>query len=330
MSRRRSAKRGPDTHGPRGKKSSTVDFLGREKLATREIPTPEGVTLTFEIAPAGDRFAAFFLDYLILTALALLLGWLLTSTLSSDDAAVAGGFLAFFVRHGYFNGSEILWRGRTLGKRAQRIQVIDRQGGPLRVEAIFARNLTRDLELFLPILVMLSGGAISIDLPEWGRPLVFVWVLFFAFFPLFNRERQRFGDLLAGTIVVRSPKLILARDLGTPRDIERQSGAAPAFTFTREQLEKYGIYELQVLEKVLRQKDVRLETLHSIVSRIQKKIGYTGKTRAPRRFLEEFYRAQRAFLEGRMLMGDKREDKNAVADARTAHRRPPPPPPSAR
>ncbi len=87
----------------------------------------------------------------------------------------------------------------------------------------------------------------------------------------------------------------------------------PEFPFSRAQLEIYGIYELQTLEEVLRQKGPQSgETRREVARRIQNKIAWEGAEDAdPERFLKAFYAALRAHLETRMLFGERRKDKHA-------------------
>jgi len=54
--------------------------------------------------------------------------------------------------------------------------------------------------------------------------LGFIWSGIFLFFPLFNKDRLRAGDLIAGTWVVKAPRPILAKDL-----VERTSIAEDIF-----------------------------------------------------------------------------------------------------
>ena len=117
-------------------------------------------------------------------------------------------------------------------------------------------------------------------------------------------DHLRAGDLIGGTIVISVPKRSLVEDLA------RESHA---FEFTPEQLQHYGVKELQVLEEVLRQphnKDsARLR--FEISERIQHRIGWTQGFRGEQieNFLRDFYTAQRAYLESRKNFGDERPDK---------------------
>ncbi|HLL20705.1 MAG TPA: hypothetical protein VK427_01165, partial [Kofleriaceae bacterium] len=133
----------------------------------------------------------------------------------------------------------------------------------------------------------------------------------FMLFPLFNRDRLRIGDLIAGTRVVLQPKVVLVPDLAA-----QPTNAAPkaAYTFTEKQLGFYGIYELQVLEGVLRQNPGTQsfsEAIATVTDKIRSKIGYDRPIADGEHFLRDFYAAQRLHLEQKLLFGQRREDKHA-------------------
>jgi uncharacterized RDD family membrane protein YckC len=301
-------------------------LLRRPEGSVREIPTPEGVPLRFELALAGDRAGAFLLDIAIITAAALLLTLpaILMAIVDSEAASAFALVVLFALRNFYFSGLEILWRGRTIGKRLLGLQVIDRSGRALRVESLFARNLTREIEVFIPLAVILGGNELIPGMTSPWQLGTLLWALFFALFPFLNRDRLRLGDLLAGTLVVRTPRPSLLPDLAATQRATADERSLGGVVFTRVQLEAYGIYELQVLEKVLREKSTPPETLRAVAEQIADKIGWSGRFVEPRAFLDEFYRAQRAHLEGRLLLGDRREDK-AAAGAKHRGGTPPPP-----
>src|SRR6202035_1621094 len=91
------------------------------------------------------------------------------------------------------------------------------------------------------------------------------------------------------------------------------SGRKHTYAFSDEQLERYGILELQVLEDVLRRSDAYGSDalLIEIGEKSRRKIEWRGAV-PPRdawTFLRDFYAAQRAFLELRKHFGDERADK---------------------
>jgi uncharacterized RDD family membrane protein YckC len=275
----------------------------------REVVTPEGVPLRFELAGVGDRAAAFLIDGVIIVAAAVASMLLLLLLFFAAGPGVISVLLLltfFFLRNLYFSFFESLWRGCTPAKRLLGLRVIDRSGGPLTAEAVFARNLMREVETFIPLLVLLAPGAVWPGVPGWTQLLAAVWLVLLALLPFFNRDHLRAGDLLGGTLVVRAPRVLLLADL---------SGHAlppeAAFSFTNEQLDMYGIYELQVLEDLLRRAP-SFATLAEVAAKIQAKIGWQPQSgESEEAFLRAFYTAQRARLEQRMLLGDRRERKRA-------------------
>ena len=226
--------------------------------------TPEGVPLRFTLADAAERAGAFLLDLAILfvACILVLIGTLILAG-AAGGLGIAAGLVAFFVlRTFYFTFFECGAQGATPGKRALRIRVVDAHGGALTAEAVFARNLMREIEFFVPLVALLAPGSLGESLPGWARLVSLGWLLVFALLPLFNRDRLRPGDLVGGTIVVRAPRALLLRrpQRASARAAGRRRRAA--FAFTREQLDVYGIYELQVLEDLLRSSGaVRAESI---------------------------------------------------------------------
>jgi uncharacterized RDD family membrane protein YckC len=273
----------------------------------REVVTPEGIPLRIELARAGDRLGGFLLDFLIL-ALASILVYLLAGWASSWDESwglALGLLIAFVLRTFYFVWFEIRWQGRTPGKRAVGTRVMDAQGGALRSDAVVVRNLMRELEVWLPLAFLAAPERIWPGAPGWARLAFIAWALVFAVLPLFNRDRLRAGDMVAGTRVVIAPKAVLLADLG---EATAKRGAAHAFTDA--QLDVYGIHELQTLEDLLRRTDPQRRAAYEAVARqIRKKIDWRGPDAPPEGFLREFYAALRSRLEGKMLLGRRKRDK---------------------
>lgn len=331
--------------------ASTADgkkLLGtvREKARRlRLISTPEGVRVSVALADRGERAGAVILD-LIFIGLALIggilaLGGLKLSGLMTLDWVIALGYLMFFlIQNFYFLFFELRWQGRTPGKKIMNLRVIDRRGGTLSADAVFARNLVREVELFIPMMLLLSGTKVGFG--AWETLLQWMWIGVFLFFPFFNKDRMRVGDLIAGTWVVVSPKATLLSDLseetrlsppspdgpktsgglksvpdaGPPPPLEEPSKLR--FTFTDKQLDTYGIFELQTLEEVLRRSGPEAHTVRAAVAdRIREKIGHASGagpdgTLTPGQvapFLDQFYKALRQRLEARMLLGDRKESK---------------------
>ncbi|HEY1905216.1 MAG TPA: RDD family protein [Myxococcaceae bacterium] len=279
----------------------------------RGLETPEGVPIQLELASVGDRLVAVMIDLFLMNVLGIVLAIIvvLTGVRGRAELAAAVMLVAFFlIRCFYFPILELRWRGQTPGKRATKIRVISRSGGPLTARAVVARNLLRELELFQPMFILLAPAAIAGGFPAWVGLVAGLWVLVFALLPLVNRDHLRAGDLVAGTMVVRAPPMLLLDDLGAAQ-------GQPALQFRVDQLDIYGAYELQTLEAVLRLGNTleNASALAAVAEQIQKRIGWTPGTErvGPFEFLSTFYAAQRARLEQRLLLGERRERKRPAS-----------------
>ena len=269
----------------------------------RQFITPEGVDLELKIASAGLRFGALLVDLLliVLTLFLFSLFMLWVGLASRSDVTVVVWMLgAFVLRTFWFIGFELGSRAATPGKRLMGIRVVARDGGRLTADAVVARNLIRELELFLP-LMMLGAGASEDMVSGWIMLAGVLWSLTLSLFLLFNRDRMRMGDLIAGTWVVMAQRVKLDADIAS-------DAAGEAMTFTDTELAVYGIFELQELERVLRGRDPR--AMREVADAIRAKIG-RPIAEEDDVFLLSYYRQLKVRLERKLLFGKRREDKYA-------------------
>ncbi|MEQ8310775.1 MAG: RDD family protein [Sphingopyxis sp.] len=270
---------------------------------TRQFVTPEGIDLELRIAGAGMRCGALIIDlFLILAVLVLFTLFMLwVGIASQSDLTVVVWMLgAFVLRNFWFIGFELGARAATPGKRLMGIRVVARDGGRLTADAVVARNLIRELELFLP-LMMLGAGVAEDSVSGWIILAGVLWSLTLSLFLLFNRDRMRMGDLIAGTWVVMAERAKLNADMATQADEE-------GIAFTDAELGVYGIFELQELERVLRHRDPR--AMREVADTIRAKIG-RPVAEEDDVFLLSYYRQLKARLERGLLFGKRREDKYA-------------------
>ena len=275
------------------------------KSKIRQFVTPEGVDLELRIASAGLRLGALVIDVcliqLILIGFTLLMIWVFGA--SESSIAISIWMLgAFLLRTFWFIGFELGQRAATPGKRLVGIRVVARDGGRLTADAVVARNLIRELEIFLPLTFI--GFSAAEDMASWWTMLAgFVWSLTLSLFLLFNRDRMRMGDLIAGTWVVMAERVRLDRDIAASAE-----AVAGALTFSDAELAVYGIFELQELERVIRAGDAR--TMREVADTIRAKIG-RPVAEEDDVFLLSYYRQLKARLERKLLFGKRREDKYA-------------------
>ncbi len=279
-------------------------MMAARKLKTRSFVTPEGIDLTLEIASAGLRFGALLIDLtlmlLILAGASFLIYFGLSSVAGGDSAVIVWLLGFFLLRNFWFIGFELGPRAATPGKRITGIRVVARDGGRLTVSSVVARNLVREVEMFLPF-AFLAGGAGEGMVDTAMAIAGLMWTLGMSFFLLFNRDRMRLGDLIGGTWVVVARRGRMSADLGAAA--ADQPGAPQ---FSADDLSVYGVYELQELERVLREGDVRL--LITVADTIRAKIGREIRE-DDRVFLTAYYRQLKSAMERDLLFGKRRANK---------------------
>ncbi len=155
--------------------------------------TPENVAVTYRLAGPGTRFVSFVFDQLILLGVyilffaAIIIIVAVSPPLAEEDASVpeltyemawgvAGIFIIVlgFIQALYFAVFELFMHGQTPGKRLMQIRVVGEGGFSLTATAILVRNIFRIIDS-IPLL----------------------WIV-----PLLAEKTQRFGDMVAGTIVI--------------------------------------------------------------------------------------------------------------------------------
>lgn len=279
----------------------------------RAFVTPEGVDLQLELGSAGMRAAAFMVDILLIVVIVIAVYIVCLILFSASNSVLFRiiwdlGFFALF--NGWFIVFEMGARGATPGKRTMGLRVVARDGARLTGGAVVARNAIRNIEYVFPIIFLIEALIVSLAGRLAGESvdgiiviLLMVWTGIFLFFPLFNRDRLRIGDLLAGTWVVRSGVTKLGADLVAP--VERQRRIFPEAA-----LDLYGVYELQTLEDVLR--SGREDAIATVAWSIRNKAGLPDDGR-DYEFLSDYYAALCVRLERGLMVGRRRENKHAGA-----------------
>ncbi|NVB38310.1 RDD family protein [Pseudenhygromyxa sp. WMMC2535] len=149
---------------------------------TAQIETPEHVRFGYPLAGPTRRALAYLIDLLIRFGVLLVIALLvsLVDVATGMDGVTTGALLVvyFALDWFYYVLFETLWSGRSPGKRALRLRVVGQDGHSLTVLDSVLRNLLRAAD-FLPF-----GYAVGLVI--MGRD------------PMF----RRFGDMVAGTVVV--------------------------------------------------------------------------------------------------------------------------------
>lgn len=149
-----------------------------------EVITPEHVHIRLEPAGVGSRFLAIFLDFLIVSAISAAASTAFVLILPRGIAAAVIITFTFLLQWGWHVVWEVKFQGRTPGKRALKLRVIDARGLPVSLHQSLVRNIVRILDS-MP--AFYGVGAIAM---------------------LTNNARRRFGDIVADTLVVRDAQTL--------------------------------------------------------------------------------------------------------------------------
>lgn len=215
--------------------------------------TPENISVSYRIAGLGSRFVAWLFDLLLIaigtlgTVLVFFLVFTLFSLLDVFERFVDSlGALALaffivvngFVYVGYFVLFELFMQGQTPGKRSVQIRTVMAGGFSLTPAAIVIRNLFRVIESF---------------------PL-------FWFVPLVAKNSQRFGDMVAGTLVVADSRAELD---GLHNWLLSRSADSIRFSFTTAELERLREDDVKAVTTYLqRQKNLDPKQSAALASRL--------------------------------------------------------------
>jgi uncharacterized RDD family membrane protein YckC len=159
------------------------------------VATPEGVLFRLPLAGPAPRLYAMLLDTAIVLAAVNGLGYLLYWIFAKAPGfgVMTATLAEFAIGFAYGALLEGFWNGQTLGKRLFHLRVIDDCGLPLRIEQAWVRNLMRVVDA-LPLAYLVGGISV-----------------------LTSPIMQRFGDRVAGTLVIRETPLAAPADQASTR-----------------------------------------------------------------------------------------------------------------
>jgi uncharacterized RDD family membrane protein YckC len=177
-------------------------MLGRRGLPARTMGTDsvpaDGGARPLPLAGWWLRFAAYFLDTVILLCIAVAVFWVVWGT--SGEAGTAGiaaaitwGTMDYLVR-GLFYAPLLMRRrgghnGQTIGKQVAGIRVVREDGWPMTYGAAVLREwLVKTLAIQVAGVALTGGVTVLLD---------YIW-------PLWDQRRQALHDRLASTVVLEA------------------------------------------------------------------------------------------------------------------------------
>jgi uncharacterized RDD family membrane protein YckC len=154
-------------------------------VAELTISTPEGVLFRLPLAGLASRLYAMLLDIVIVLAAVNGLAFVVYQIFQRRPGfgVMVITLAEFAIGFAYGALMESFWNGQTIGKRLFHLRVIDESGLPLKIEQAWVRNLMRVFDA-LPFAYLVGGISV------FCSPIL-----------------QRFGDRVAGTLVVRQTPL---------------------------------------------------------------------------------------------------------------------------
>lgn len=160
-------------------------------MQTVRITTSQNIDIDFEIAGIGPRILAHLLDGLMFGLIVLL--FVFGNALTGGDASeifVGVLVVVFFLLYVFYDLiCEIFMNGQSVGKRVMKIKVISLDGGRPRVGQYTLRWLFRIVDFtFTSGLCALISAAVS-------------------------EKSQRVGDMVAGTVLIRTEPRVQPNDL---------------------------------------------------------------------------------------------------------------------
>jgi len=146
------------------------------------ITTPEHVEIRLEPAGAGSRFLAIVIDAVIVLGITIALGFALMQLLPPGVTAAIVLTANFAITWGWHVYFETQHGGRSPGKRALRLRVVDARGLPVSLHQSLVRNIMRAID-FAPMFYGFAAIATLVD-----------------------PRRRRLGDVVADTLVIRDAR----------------------------------------------------------------------------------------------------------------------------
>jgi uncharacterized RDD family membrane protein YckC len=254
--------------------------------------TPENVQIHYQPAGLGHRFIAWLVDQILVFVLSIvlivgmvLLGILVGSVVddllefmgqrleeASTDPRAGQQVMLYFVGVStliwsfssvvYFSASELFLRGQTIGKRVFGLRVAKANGFSLDPLSIFIRNIFRIVD-----------------------QISLLWIV-----PVLSGRSQRFGDMVAGTIVVfdKLAPLSLVRE-----ELAGRSAAEARFRFDAAALGRLRPVDFEAVELLLdRWDDIPQSRLASLLDTMIDPLARRLRVEAPPavdrlRFLED-------------------------------------------
>ncbi|AUC81395.1 RDD family protein [Lacinutrix sp. Bg11-31] len=178
-------------------------------MKTLQIKTAQIVNVNFAMANAGERLLAFIVDNVIkfayiYFAITFFDFQLIEDTFNDDQWSIRALDVLIFLPITFYSlYSEILLNGQTIGKKLLKIKVINIDGFKPSIADYAIRWFLRVIDFNFFSLIFVYIASLGLDTND--ELLIFIFLigkLVGFLLILFTKKNQRFGDIMANTVVV--------------------------------------------------------------------------------------------------------------------------------
>lgn len=184
-------------------------------MSTLKVPTSFNIDVEFEIPEFYRRLLALLIDMIIQYLYLVIANAIYTTIMRSMDPTSndawhdlsAWSLLLFLPVMIYHVFLEITMNGQSFGKMLMKLRVVNENGGRASVSQFFIRWLLRISDTWIIILVILTASGAFLYYDKETTFLLIAVLLFLLsdiILSVTSSKAQRIGDLLAGTILIRT------------------------------------------------------------------------------------------------------------------------------
>lgn len=178
-------------------------------MKTLQIKTAQNVNINFTLASVFQRLLAFIIDNLIKGFYIFIASYLFSfklfdESINGDGWTLRALDVIFFLPVTFYSlYTEVLMDGQTIGKKFLNLKVINKDGFKPSITDYIIRWFLRVVDFNFFMLLFVYAASLGFDEAYALLMLIFLFGKSVGFFLiLFTNKNQRFGDVIANTIVV--------------------------------------------------------------------------------------------------------------------------------
>lgn len=179
-------------------------------MKTLQIKTPQNINITFNIANVNQRLLAFLIDNILkVSYFYLAITYFLNinsieNALTSDSWSTKAFYVVIMLPITFYSlYTEILMNGQTIGKKVLKIKVTKIDGFKPSKTDFLMRWFLRVVDFNFFSLILVYAASLGFDNQYALLILLFLFGKLVGFLLIiFTKNNQRFGDIIANTVVI--------------------------------------------------------------------------------------------------------------------------------